>query len=349
MNHPSLTLEKLLSDADFIDYCLGDDSAGAHKWKNFVPASPEEEKRIDEAKAYVLLLTGQIPEHIVEARLSRFKQLFKEAKNRTQPKEKRTYKLNNFNRWLMTGVAASLFLIAGYFFHLHIDTPKSWAFAKIAGKKIETPADTRKTILLSDGTEAILFPGSKLIVSNDFNETDRKVAVYGQVYFKIFHQKEKPFIAYSKHTTTTAVGTAFYVRDFLKGKTSSVVLINGKVKVQEPASNGVQFLEPGTALEVDQTTLKSTKKVLNKEAFQALTAHKLYFNNSDIHTIVDKLELYYGVEINIKSCNCSFKGITGDYSNHSLTTILNTISYINNVTWKLENQQVEFIPKTNPK
>lgn len=348
MNNSRLTLEELLSDADFIDYCLGDNLNSSNKWKKYVYDNPEDEQLLTEARSYVLLLTGELPEHVVEAKLQRFKQLFEEVKKKSTQEEKQIYKIFKLNRWLVAGIAASLLLVAGYFFQFSGMGTGTSAFAEINGKKFETPllAD-RKAMTLGDGTSVILYPGSRLVVADDFNEKNRKVAVYGQAYFKVAHDTEKAFIVYSKHTTTTAIGTAFYVRDFSKGRTSSVLLTEGRVKVQEPERKEIQYLEPGTALEVDQQTLRPEKKAFNKKELQELTENRLYFENTEMHTVVDRLELYYGVEINTASCKCTFKNITGNYSNRSLVAVLNTISHINNITWKLENQQVEFMPKTN--
>lgn len=343
-------MEGLLSDTDFINYCLGDESAEANQWGSYVPVNSEDTHVIEEAKRCVLVLTGVLPQEVVNAKLDRFRKLFDETQNKkiTHVQQK-TNKVQDFIQFVKIGIAALLFLIAGYLF-LSKNTPDTaHTFEQIRGKKFVTHSDTRKTIVLADGTEAILYPGSQLVVSTDFNEKDRKIAVYGQVYFKIFHQKEKPFIAYSKYTTTTAIGTAFYVRDFANSKTSSVLLINGKVKVQEPAQAKTQFLEPGMSVEVDQKTLKVTKKSIDKDELLALADHKLYFDNTDMNSIVSKLELFYGIEIDISSCNCEFKKITGDYSNHSLTSVLNTISYINHVSWTLDNYKVVFKPLVSTK
>lgn len=247
---------------------------------------------------------------------------------------------------MLIGVAAALIVVTFYVLFNDKAVPESYTFEQIAGKKFETTYNMRKTIVLTDGTEVVLYPGSKLIVANDFNETDRKIAIYGQVYLKIFHQKDKPFIAYSKHTATTAIGTAFYVRDFERAQKSSVMLIEGKVKVQEPNRKSMQYLEPGTAIEVNQQTLAVVKKVIDKNELLALAEQKLYFDQADMPDIVRKLELFYGIEIDLDSCDCKFKKINGDYSNHSLVSVLNTISYINNVSWKLTNQKVVFTAKT---
>ncbi|WP_316789147.1 FecR family protein [Pedobacter frigoris] len=350
MNKSKLNLEELLSDADFINYCLDDKSAAANKWENYVPDTPEDARVFEDARKYVALLTGELPEEVINTKLELFKQLFESAKNLES--QQQPIKLHSFRRIVKMGIAASLILIAGYFlWPLAKPSAITYSFEKIDGKQFDTDGNARKVIKLADGTEAILFPRSKLIVSNDFNEKDRKVAVYGQVYLKIFHNKQKPFIAYSKFTTTTAIGTSFYVRDFANSKISSVLLVEGKVKVQEPNKTDMQFLEPGMSVEVDQKTLSVSKKSVDKEEISALADHKLHFDNTDMNSIVSKLELFHGIEIDLSMCECNFKRITGDYSNSSLTSILNTISYINHVSWTLVDHKVIFKPivKSNKK
>ncbi|WP_316818005.1 FecR family protein [Pedobacter nyackensis] len=347
MNKSKPTIEGLLADPSFIDHCLNDDVKQSDPWSTRIENNPEDEIVYVQAKEMVLLLTGKMPESLIEAKLGAFKKRFYEV----NPKQKSRYNFRTDKRSALTlfsGIAASLFLIAGIIFFLRNSAPKQeYAFNDIKGKTITTPFTERNLIKLSDGTEAILYPGSKLIISEDFNSDDRKIAISGQVYLKVFSNKAKPFVVYSKHTTTTAIGTAFYVRDFEKGNLSSVLLVAGKVKVNEPTRKTEAFLEPGTTMVVDNATLKTQKRKIDNEQLKDLTEFKLDLNNSDMKAIVNRLELFYGVQIDLSACNCQFKRLTGDYSKKSLSAILNSISFTNQVSWEIRDQKIVFLPGPN--
>lgn len=344
MNKSKPTVEELLADPSFIDHCLNDHVKKSDPWSQKIENNPDDEMIYAQAKEIVLLFTGKMPDSLIEEKLGAFKKRFYAA----NPKEKSGYSFKRIKRpvlILVSGIAASLFLIAGFvFFFWSSASKQQYTFNDIKGKTITTPFTERNLITLSDGTEAILYPGSKLVISEDFNKDDRKIAITGQVYLSVSSNKAKPFIVYSKHTTTTAIGTAFYVRDFEKGNLSSVLLVKGKVKVVEPTRKTEGFLEPGTSMVVDNTSLKTQKQKIDNEQLKDLVAFKLHLKNSDMEAIVKRLELFYGVQIDLSACDCHFKRLTGDYTRKSLSAILNSISFTNQVSWEIRDQKIVFLP-----
>jgi len=347
MNKSNLTVEDLLADPSFIDYCLTNNSAEINRWDLHFQRYPGDRITCLEAKKILLLMTAEIPEEIIADKLESFKKLFYQTNFSSDASAKR--RLKKLRLFIAAGIAASLMLITiGVLFFFKTAQTSASSYSNIKGQCISTSPTDRNTITLSDGTVAILYPGSKLIISDDYNKDDRKVAITGQVYLKIFKDRQKPFVVYSRHSTTTAIGTVFYVRDFKGSKESSVLLINGKVKVNIPARQTAEFLEPGTSLVINNHTLKSEKKVIDKMELEELKDQRLIFRNAVMENIVDKLELFYGVEIDLSTCKCQFKNITGDYSEQSLTTILNTISFINQVTWAIHDHKIVFVPVDRP-
>jgi transmembrane sensor len=341
------TLKKLLADPTFIDHCLSNQAEDSDPWIVHIKANPNDEAIYNEAKEIAFLLIGKMPQALIETKLIKFKKLFYETKFSEQERDRLKVR-KNYKLLLSSGIAASLLLIAGFTFFFFKTSPKQLvAFEAIKGQVIATPANSRNTLILSDGSKVILYPGSELTISDDFNSEDRKIAITGQIYLSVFGNKEKPFIVYSKHTTTTAIGTSFYVRDFDKGKQSSILLVHGKVKVREPQQGAVSILEPGTSIVIDNKTLKAEKIKIDKATLEELTNSKLEFKDADMESIVSKLELFYGVQIDLSTCNCQFKRITGEYSQKTLTAILNSISFTNHLSWELKDQKVVFKPLSN--
>jgi transmembrane sensor len=346
MKKNKLTVKELITDPSFIDHCLDDSPKETDIWAVFILENPEKFAIYNEAKQTVLMLTGKMPEYLIDEKVKAFKELFYERTNYQSSSDK-TGIVKKRRLFLVAGIAASLTLLTLLIFlPLPSKHRPQYTFQNLQGKVIRTNFSERDKLTLVDGTEVILYPGSKLTISEDFNIYDRKVAVVGQVYLKISPNKGKPFIVYSSHTTTTALGTVFYVRDFENSKLSSVWLVHGKVKVTEPKRNGTIFLEPGTAMLMNDRTLEMEKKKITKDQLADLIEFKLDFNNSDMETIVKRLELFYGIQIDLNPCNCHFKRLTGDYSNRPLSAILNAIAFTNHVTWKIEGQKIVFKPDT---
>lgn len=345
MKRPELTIEELLSDTEFIDYCLTEGQDIPDKWQLQLLDHPRKKKIFEKAKTCVLLLEGRMPEELIEAKQLNFIALFRSVQQQQLDQELRV-KPSRPLLWI--GIAASLLLIFSMgIFLFKARTGQGSTYENLAGKSIESGKGSQKSVTLTDGTEAIIYPGAKLIISDDYNEGFRKVAVRGQVFFKIFPQKDQPFIAYSKHTTTTALGTAFYVRDFKNTAQSAVILVNGNVKVQAPGSKQVEFLDPGTMVLVNNKSLSAEKRAVSKQELSELLEQKLNFNDSNTINVIDKLEIYYGTEIDISRCHGELKKITGDYSGQPLSNILSSIAYINQLSWRIdEEQHIIFEPIT---
>lgn len=346
MNKPKLTIEGLLTDPFFIDYCLNDkETEDTNPWKHYVPDHLQDKERYDQAKNYVLLLTGKIPEEMIDSRLAEFKLLFQQRKDRKHPEIQLKTRLRR-SLFVKMSIAASILLMSAtaIFFYLN-QRRKVFQFSDIRGETVYAPGKQRKTLVLADGTEAILYPGSRLIIPENFNAEERRIGIVGQVYLNVAPQAGKPFVAYSRHTRTIALGTSFYVRDFENSKESSVLLMTGKVKVTEPKHGASQILEPGTSVVLNHHSLALTRKAFPLKEMEELSQSRLNFENADMPTIISKLELYYGVEFDLSQCNCDFKKITGDYSDESLSAILGTISFINQLNWKIQGQKIMFEPR----
>ncbi|WP_316748821.1 FecR family protein [Pedobacter gandavensis] len=348
MYQPLLTLEDLITDPTFIDYCLNNNDAATEKWNDYIAQHPLHLANCKAAKTHVLLLTGELPEAYVEARFLEFKLSFDQQNEREQ-REMKVRKLRSFHALVKMGIAASLVLVSGYLILFSKQEQQHFAFESITGKTISTLLNNRKSVTLGDGTVALLYPGSKLVIAGDYNAKDRKIAVSGQVYLKISPLKDKPFVVYSEHITTTALGTSFFVRDFKDNEESFVYLMTGSVKVKQPELHKSMMLEPGTSLVVNNKTGTGKKGVFNEKELEEMSLQQLILNNEDMAGIVRKLQLFYGVEIDLSKCDCEFKRITGDYSKVPLAGILNTISYINQLDWQLKDNKIVFRPDPKKK
>ena len=337
MKKPELTIAELLNDTGFIDYCLTEGRDIPDKWRQQFLHHPQNEKTFEKATSYMRLLEGKMSEELIEAKQLNFIALFRKVQQEKQEQQAEV-KISQPLLWI--GIAASLLLVlsTAIFLFKTKSRPVS-TYENLAGKSIESGSRSQKSITLGDGTEAIIYPGAKLVISDDYNDDFREVAVYGQVFFKISPQKDKPFIAYSKHITTTALGTAFYVRDFKNTAQSTFILVNGNVKVQAPGSKQVGFLEPGTMMLFSNKSGAAEKRTVSKQELTELLEQKLNFNDSNTINVIDKLEIYYGAEIDISRCHGELKKITGDYSGQPLSNILSSIAYINHLSWRVDEEQ----------
>ena len=97
-----------------------------------------------------------------------------------------------------------------------------------AGEVFETATGQLRTVMLSDGTRVQLNTRTRMSVQMS---QQRRVARlnYGQAYFDIASDADRPFVVNAGGHSITAVGTEFDV--FSKGAVTDIVVVEGSVRV----------------------------------------------------------------------------------------------------------------------
>jgi transmembrane sensor len=226
-------------------------------------------------------------------------------------------------------VAASLLLVAGlsiYYFNRSpkqepaIVEQKQPVNLKVEVAKEQTEinnTNNTKTLLLSDGSSVLLYANSELIYDKIFEGNTRELKLKGKAQFKVFKNKNKPFIVHTGDISITVLGTVFTVTSFEKEKQISIKLFEGKVWVKSEASavnklrNDI-YLVPGQELVYDK--IKGTAVVKNFKLFGKIVAvgnkdkddptmpenfkgSWFMFNNQTLPEVFDQLENIFNSEI----------------------------------------------------
>lgn len=114
----------------------------------------------------------------------------------------------------------------------------------LATQAFETAVGQRATLTLPDGSKVTL--NTDTVVRTRADPHRRLVYLdKGQAFFKVAHDRRHPFVVAAAGRMVTAVGTAFDVR-VDRGKVT-VILVEGKVKVEAPAPRIAQARRPGAA------------------------------------------------------------------------------------------------------
>lgn len=125
--------------------------------------------------------------------------------------------------------------------------PTKPAITAPGSKRYETRLGEQRRVRLDDGSMVSLNTGSVLQVSYTRQRRDVRL-LKGQALFEVAHNSAWPFVVTAGDRQVTAVGTAFDVR--LDGSVVSVVLVEGKVRVEPLRLKGLERLVPRLAEEV---------------------------------------------------------------------------------------------------
>src|ERR1044071_5908219 len=147
------TVEELLLDETFLDYCKNKDSVYKEKWEEIISRYPDQLKLIEEARAFFFLLNTGLPAHEVGEEIKKTRELIL-ANKKTEPLGEKFYEnpkgkleTRKFKRILVLGIPIVIIGIAIFYF-VNNRKENKW----IEASRYETARAERKTVTLPDGS-----------------------------------------------------------------------------------------------------------------------------------------------------------------------------------------------------
>lgn len=158
------------------------------------------------------------------------------------------------------------------------------------------PAGQRAQLTLQDGTEVWLNAQSTLKYPSRFSKKQRKVEVMGEAFFDVVTDSKRPFIVGTPQVNLEVLGTQFNIYSYSETNFTETALVEGSLKVTDNIDeNNSVVLKPNEQVCFENGKL-SVSPILNAE--HLLWREGIYsFNNEKLIDIIEKLELYYDVDI----------------------------------------------------
>jgi len=190
---------------------------------------------------------------------------------------------------------AAIFLIAfvGSHYYLNQHQPAS----KL--QTIHVPAGQRVELTLSDGTEVWLNSSTTLRFPTYFTADSRKVELEGEGYFTVKHDADCPFIVQTEKYAVRVLGTEFNVKAYRGSNSFETALLTGSVEILTPdRKNNIRINPDQMAILLDGKIV--TENIPDKNYFKWKEGI-FCFENESVASLMEKLELYYDVNIDVQS------------------------------------------------
>lgn len=190
---------------------------------------------------------------------------------------------------------AAIFLIAfvGSHYYLNQHQPAS----KL--QTIHVPAGQRVELTLSDGTDVWLNSSTTLRFPTYFTADSRKVELEGEGYFIVKHDADCPFIVQTEKYAVRVLGTEFNVKAYRGSNSFETALLNGSVEILTPdRKNNIRINPDQMAILLDGKIV--TENIPDKNYFKWKEGI-FCFENESVASLMEKLELYYDVNIDMQS------------------------------------------------
>ena len=204
------------------------------------------------------------------------------------------------------------------------------------------PNGRKTTFELPDGTKVNLNAASELKYVDDVKKNKRIVYLSGEAFFEVAKDKTKPFSVITKGISTTALGTSFNVKAYIDDPLVKVLLMTGKVGVEylSAKSSGL-ILSPGMGAQYDSNRGELLSKDFNFEKELGWKQGIIILDNTGLSDVMDELERWYGVKINIQNKQNSGQwNYSGRFQNESLENVLTTMGHVKGFNYKIEDKSV---------
>ncbi|WP_336516648.1 FecR family protein [Pollutibacter soli] len=220
--------------------------------------------------------------------------------------------------------------------------------------EVSTKNGSRSIVTLPDGTHVTLNSGSTLGYSKDFGNSNRDVELIGEGFFDVVHNENLPFIIHTKQVEIRVLGTMFNVKSYPEERETETSLVRGKVEVRpnnEPEKK--YFLLPNEKITVRENKetadtfqwkgnatnsiqadlpmiafdhLKSSSRDSSVKMETAWVDNKLAFENESFEMLTQRMERWYGVNIEFKERELGHIRIRGIFETETLEQALEALS-----------------------
>ncbi|SHF74928.1 FecR family protein [Mariniphaga anaerophila] len=253
-------------------------------------------------------------------------------------KPKKRVNLFRKNRILIEAVkVAAIFAIAilGYQYFPFYPNDR---YSEPVMQTLHVPAGQRAELILEDGTKIWLNAQSTLYFPTQFKGETREVELDGEGYFDVSHDESKPFFVKTNSYNVKVLGTQFNLMAYASIENFELSLLNGSVEVLKPGIAKGFKLNPGERVFLSANKLVHGS-ILHSDHF-LWKEGIISFNDVTFTELVSKLELYFDLEIEVKTIRMANSRITGKFrTKDGIEHILKVLQLKNEFIYKIDEKR----------
>lgn len=241
-------------------------------------------------------------------------------------------------RYALSSAAAVLVLLVGFLFFIKQEkTPLKQISSGLAVLPSKLP----------DGSSIMLNSNTTLKFPDKFEKDVREVSIFGEAFFEVTPDPNRPFIIHANGMDIRVLGTSFNVEAYPGNDFVKVTVNTGKVSVYPTGTayadiiKGSQLLTAGETATFSPKTgviLKSVNDDLNVLSWKTGV---LTFKEARLSEVLKAFEEKYQKQFVIDDSTILDQRLTARFENESLNDALETLSLIFNV--KFENKERHII------
>ena len=371
MERKNYTVEELMLNDSFLNYCLDNQSPDKEFWEKEIELHSDRKAIFAEARYFISLLHGKLDDNEISRQVDKVKEMIggqgaKYSSPETfqgsdapqpgntilsNPRTRILYENQQpprhlRNLYVLYGTVASVLVFLGLYLFKPASSKAIPPQPAPTSISYNSGTGERRIISLPDGSVAVLNSNSRITFTSDYNLTARTILLSGEAFFRVAKDPAKPFTVHSGSFVVTAVGTSFYVYARDKGKDYKVELLEGKVRLASGENKTTSpDVPPTILLPGEEGFWQSSKKSFTKTFFDSMVlkkwiSGKLSFKNMPVEKVLELLQQWYGVNITVNHTRWGKLTLTGDYDNKPLDHVLKIICFSLSAGYSYSGNQV---------
>lgn len=337
-------MQDLFQDEFFIKMVNNPDEETTHYWQRWLKLNPDRRKEFELAKQTIQSIRYKNVRNLSATDYDRIFNDIRSFKKKYDEKES----LIDLSKkakllpivWKVAAVILFFISVSFGAHYLFLDRVITEELVTVEQIEKFVPFGAKQTIRLGDGTLVRLNSGSTLKYPAQFSDGERNVELKGEAFFEVTRDESRPFTISSGDIRTQVLGTSFNVRYRTDEDHIQVALVSGMVKVRDVRGNEM-LLEPS-----EMAVYSTSDKVIKKKNFdeKLVTSWKdniLIFEKASIGEVVDQLEKWYGVNIDMQLKTPIVGMYSGEYKDKSLDIVLEGIGYASGFQYEIDGMNVK--------
>lgn len=207
--------------------------------------------------------------------------------------------------------------------------------------EVTTQANEMQHLILPDSTEVWINSNSTLKYPQQFAQNSRKIELQGEAYFEVKKDTTRPFMVQNDALSVKVLGTHFNFSAYQQNQKAEVALLEGCVQVIGNHQEGMITIKPNQKAILDKQTSSIEVTHIYAPLEAAWHNNIIPFENMTIVEIINVLEKYYEVEIEIGSQLYNKSTYSGEICCKSdIDSVLKALAYSIPFKYKREGNKI---------
>ncbi len=354
MDHNQHEIGELTGNLYFREWVFFPDEQSDQYWEAYKAENPDKLETIKAAREILLMVQENAEMDFPDE--ERINRMFRHIQMHKSPKR---LEINRYYGW---AAAACIVMLATAFWYQKesVADQHDYSYQILVEESEEelrefvNCTETPTTVMLTDGSEVRLEPGSRISYPSDFGKNSlREVYLDGTAFFEVTKDPDKPFVVYANELITRVLGTSFWILksadrsellvEVVTGKVAVSTQKNMEVKTTEPLSDEGQILvTPNQQLLFSRKTVSIKKNLVPRPLIikKPGLPEELEFDDVAAEQVFNAIEKAYGVEIEFDASRIGACLVTASLTGESLYETVSAICEAINARYHVADTKI---------